>query len=87
MTRLRREHLASQAGQRGELAVVERRIKELVKAIADGYRSEAIRTELEMLEATKAQLVAAIVALAAPGAAPEDGRRLPRESDGAGGRA
>jgi DNA invertase Pin-like site-specific DNA recombinase len=61
LTRLRREQLASQAGQRHELAGVERRLKEIVRAISEGYRSESMKTELQDLEEKKARLTASLV--------------------------
>jgi site-specific DNA recombinase len=61
LTRVRREQLASQAGQRHELAGVERRLKEIVRAIGEGYRSETMKSELQVLEEKKAQLARALV--------------------------
>ena len=46
MTRLRREHLADQAGQRHELSAVVRRQKEIMDLLLQGYRSEAWKAEL-----------------------------------------
>ncbi len=46
MTRQRREHLSEMAGARRELAGVDRRLSEIVKALGDGYRSEAWKAEL-----------------------------------------
>lgn len=60
MTRLRRDHLAGQAGQRRELAAVARRQREIIDAIVEGYRSEAWKAELLVLDAKKEQLDAAL---------------------------
>jgi len=60
MTRLRREHLAAQAGQRGELTGVAQRQKEIMDLLLQGYRSEAWKAELLMLDAKKEQLEAAL---------------------------
>ena len=59
----RREHLAQMAGARRELAAVERRQKEILNALAEGYRSEAWKAELVTLDARKAALT---IALAEP---------------------
>jgi site-specific DNA recombinase len=59
----RREHLAQRAGARRELAAVDRRLKEIMKALGDGYRSEAWKAELVELDARKAALT---IALAEP---------------------
>ena len=40
MARQRREHLAQMAGARRELAAVERRQKEILNALSEGYRAE-----------------------------------------------
>ena len=53
LTKLRREHSAAQASTRQELARVERRIREIVSAIADGFRNEALKSELDLLETKK----------------------------------
>jgi hypothetical protein len=50
MTELLRAHTASQAGQRQELARVERRIREIIAAIGEGFRSEMLPSELHLLE-------------------------------------
>ena len=63
MTVRRREHLAQLAGTRRELAAVERRLGEILKALGEGYRSEAWKAELVALDAQKAALT---VALAEP---------------------
>jgi hypothetical protein len=60
MTRLRREHLAGQAGQRRELAAVAHRQKEILDAIVQGYWSEAWKAELLALDAKKEQLDATL---------------------------
>ncbi len=60
MTLLRRQHLAQSAGARGELAAVDRRLAEILKALGDGYRSEAWKAELVTLDARKAALTAAL---------------------------
>jgi len=60
LTRLRREQVAGLAGQRQELAAVERKLRGVVQAITEGFRSPAIREELEQLEARKAELLAAV---------------------------
>jgi len=56
VTELRREHLVQMAGARRELAAVERRLQEILKALGEGYRSEAWKTELVTLDARKAAL-------------------------------
>ena len=56
MTLQRREHLAQMAGARRELAAVERRLNEIMKALGEGYRSEAWKAELVTLDARKAAL-------------------------------
>ena len=48
------EHLAHLAGARRELAAVQRRLNEILKALGDGYRSEDWKTELVTLDARKA---------------------------------
>jgi DNA invertase Pin-like site-specific DNA recombinase len=55
--RLRREHHAQQAGTKREIAAVDRRIASIVAAIGDGFRSDALRTELSALESKRASLV------------------------------
>src|SRR5687767_2532874 len=57
LTKLRREHLASQAGSRQELARLERRIREIVNAIGDGFRNEALKSELDLLETNRNLLI------------------------------
>jgi site-specific DNA recombinase len=61
MTLLRRQHLTHSAGARAELAAVDRRLAEILKALGDGYRSEAWKAELLTLDARKAALAAAVV--------------------------
>jgi site-specific DNA recombinase len=56
MTRLRRELLAEAAGAKRELATTERKIKEILRALSDGYRCESWKAELLELEARKAEL-------------------------------
>ena len=46
----RREHVGKVAGARRELAAVERRQKEILNALAEGYRSEAWKAELLTLD-------------------------------------
>lgn len=62
MTLQRREHLAQMAGTRRELVGVERRQKEILKALIDGYRSEAWKAELVTLDKRKVALTAALAA-------------------------
>lgn len=71
MTLLRRQHLARSAGARGELAAVERRLAEILKALGDGYRSEAWKAELVTLDARKAALTAAIAEAPMPALHPQ----------------
>lgn len=66
----RRERLAGAAGHKQELATVDRRIREIVAAISDGFRSEALRAELLSLEDRRA-------ALATRAVTPEASVRLP----------
>lgn len=56
----RREHVAQSAGARRELAAVERRLNEIMKALGEGYRSEAWKAELVTLDARKAALTTAL---------------------------
>lgn len=60
MTRLRREHIAETAGARRELATVERRQREIMNALAEGYRSEAWKADLVELDHRKAKLTSAL---------------------------
>lgn len=60
MTLQRREHMAQMAGARRELAAVERRLNEIMKALGEGYRSEAWKAELVTLDARKAALTTAL---------------------------
>lgn len=71
MTLLRRQHLAQSAGARGELAAVERRLAEILKALGDGYRSEAWKAELVTLDARKAALTAAVTGTPLPALHPK----------------
>ncbi len=50
MALLRREHLASSARARKEIGIVERRQSEILKALSEGYRSEAWKAELVDLD-------------------------------------
>jgi hypothetical protein len=59
----RREHLAHMAGARRELVAVERRQKEILNALAEGYRAEAWNAELLTLDTRR---VALTIALAEP---------------------
>jgi site-specific DNA recombinase len=61
MTRQRREHVAQLAGARRELAAVERRLKEILNALAEGFRTESWKAELVTLDAQKAKLTADLV--------------------------
>lgn len=54
----RREQLAGASGVKQELAKVDRRRSAIVEAIAEGYRSEALRQELEDIERQRPLLVA-----------------------------
>jgi site-specific DNA recombinase len=60
MTRRRRDHMAQLAGARRELTAVERRQKEILNALAEGYRCEAWKAELLALDAKKENLTAAL---------------------------
>lgn len=60
MTRLRREHLAEMAGARRRLQTVEHRQREIMKALGEGYRSEAWKGELVELDDERAGLLTAI---------------------------
>jgi len=60
MTRQRRDHMAQLAGARRELTAVERRQKEILNALAEGYRCEAWKAELLALDAKEANLSAAL---------------------------
>jgi site-specific DNA recombinase len=60
MTRQRREHVAQLAGSRRELAGVDRRLKEIMSALAEGYRSEAWKAELVLLDARTMALTQAL---------------------------
>ena len=60
MTLQRREHIAQSAGARRVLAAVERRLKEIMKALGEGYRSEGWKAELVTLDARKAALTTAL---------------------------
>jgi site-specific DNA recombinase len=61
LKRLRRGHVANMATARRELAGVERRQSEILKALAEGYRSEAWKAELVNLDERKAELTLALV--------------------------
>jgi hypothetical protein len=74
MSRQRREHLAQMTGARRELAAVDQRPQEIMKALGEGYRSEAWKVELVTLDERKA---AVIIALAEPPLPPFT-RRSPR---------
>ena len=56
----RREHLAGLAQARREIGMVERRQTEILKALSEGYRSEAWKAELIELDNKKAALAAAL---------------------------
>ena len=56
VTERRRDHLAEMAGARRELAAVERRLQEILKALGEGYRSEAWKAELVTLDVRRAAL-------------------------------
>ena len=58
MEEWRREQRAGAAGHKHELATVDRRIREIVNAISDGFRSDALRAELLNLEDQRSALVA-----------------------------
>ena len=60
MTLLRRQHLAQSSGSKGELAAVNRRLAEILKALGEGYRSEEWKAELVTLDARKAALTTAL---------------------------
>jgi hypothetical protein len=60
MTLQRREHIARMAGARRELAAVERRQREILQALGDGYRSEAWKKELVTLDNRKEALTTAL---------------------------
>lgn len=63
MTLQRREHVAQMASVRRELAAVERRLSEILKALGEGFRSESWKGELLAMDARKAALT---IALAEP---------------------
>lgn len=71
MTLLRRQHLAQSAGARAELGAVERRLAEILKALGDGYRSEAWKTELVTLDARKAALTSVLAEAPLPALHPQ----------------
>ena len=54
----RRERLAERKTAQRELAAVERKQREILKALSDGYRSEAWKAELLTLDDRKASLTA-----------------------------
>jgi site-specific DNA recombinase len=56
----RREHLAQRKAAKFELTAVERRQSEILKALADGYRSEAWKAELRTLDERKVALTIAL---------------------------
>jgi site-specific DNA recombinase len=60
MARLRSLYTEHRSGHQQELARVERRIREIVAAIADGFRSDALRQELAALESRKAVLASQV---------------------------
>ncbi|HVJ23355.1 MAG TPA: recombinase family protein [Burkholderiales bacterium] len=66
MEQWRREQLGGVAGHKQELARVERRRKAIVEAIADGFRSEALRDELELLDSQRVLLISKVAAADAP---------------------
>ena len=57
----RREHSANLARARREIVFIERRQSEILKALSEGYRSEAWKTELIELDGEKGSLTAALV--------------------------
>ena len=75
----RREHLASMAGARRELASDERRLTEILRALREGYRSEAWKAELASVDSRKAELNGASGRAASARAPSTDGRGVPPE--------
>lgn len=60
MAQLRRLHVEHRSSHQQELQRVDRRIREIVAAVSDGFRSDALREELSTLESRKAVLVAEV---------------------------
>ena len=71
------------AGARRELAGVERRQKEILNALADGFRLESVEGGAVTLDARKAALTTALRQPPLPALHPTHGERLPREGDDA----
>lgn len=69
----RRERLANQAGAKRELATVERRQREIVRAIADGFRHPAMKDEMDVLEARRLELLVVLADQPAPALHPNMG--------------
>jgi site-specific DNA recombinase len=67
----RRAHMASLTGARRELGGVERSIQQIIRAVADGYRTESMRAELIALEARKVELTAQLAARELPALHPK----------------
>lgn len=61
LTAQRRERLVQKAGARRELATVEHRQKQILNALAEGFRTEAWKIELLRLDEQKAALTHALV--------------------------
>ena len=67
----RREHVAHSSESRRELATVDRRQKEIMNAISDGYRSDAWKDELVDLDTRKAALTTALADRTLPALHPQ----------------
>ena len=62
MNRLRREHRTKLTTAPREIAGIERRTKEILKLLLEGFRAEEWKDELRRLDERKAELKAAIAA-------------------------
>lgn len=60
MNRMRREQRAQQASAVRERSTVEKRIRHIVEAVSNGFRTDAMRDELIALEAKRAELAALV---------------------------
>ncbi|HYN06569.1 MAG TPA: recombinase family protein [Vicinamibacterales bacterium] len=70
VNRLRREHRVKQAEAPRELARINRRSKDIMELLLNGFRDEAWKLELQQIEQRRAQLEATIEATAAEPPAP-----------------
>jgi site-specific DNA recombinase len=71
LTLRRREHLAELAAARSQLAAAERRQKEIMESLIAGYRCDAWKAELLMLDERKAELAALLTAPPLPALHPK----------------